>query len=68
MREAGYLTYHGNAKWNNTHIVKILKNEKYVGDLVQKKTYTPDYLTHQKKYNNGAEEKMRPLLIATYGI
>ena len=58
MREAGYLTYHGNAKWNNTHIVKILKNEKYVGDLVQKKTYTPDYLTHQKKYNNGAEEKI----------
>lgn len=58
MREAGYLTYHGNTKWNNTHIVKILKNEKYVGDLVQKKTYTPDYLTHQKKYNNGAEEKI----------
>lgn len=58
MREAGFLTYRGSSKWNNSHIVKILKNEKYVGDLVQKKTYTPDYLTHQKKSNNGAEEKV----------
>ncbi len=58
LREAGYLTCSGNPRWNNSHIVKILKNEKYVGDLVQKKTYTPDYLTHQKKYNYGAEEKI----------
>ena len=29
-------------------------NEKYVGDLVQKKTYTPDFLTHEKKSNKGA--------------
>lgn len=58
MQEAGFLTCSGNPRWNNSHIVKILKNEKYVGDLVQKKTYTPDYLTHQKKYNCGAEEKV----------
>ena len=58
LREAGFVTYTGNPKWNNTHIVKILKNEKYVGDLVQKKTYTPDYLTHAKKTNHGAEEKV----------
>lgn len=56
LREAGYKTYTGNPKWNNTHIIKILKNEKYVGDLVQKKTITPDYLTHAKKYNHGEEE------------
>lgn len=57
LREAGIQTYRGNTKWTNSHIVKILKNEKYVGDLVQKKTFTPDYLTHAKKYNHG-EEKM----------
>lgn len=56
LREAGILTYRGNTKWTNSHIVKILKNEKYVGDLVQKKTFTPDYLTHAKKYNHGEEE------------
>ena len=56
LREAGYRTHSGNMKWSNTHIVKILKNEKYVGDLVQKKTITPDYLSHAKKYNHGEEE------------
>jgi len=55
MREAGFRTYRGNSKWSNSHIIKILKNEKYVGDLIQKKTYTPDYLTHAKKYNRGEE-------------
>ena len=56
LREAGFLTYRGNPKWSNSHILKILKNEKYVGDLVQKKTFTPDYLTHAKKSNHGEEE------------
>ena len=56
LRDAGYKTYNGNTNWSNSHIVKILKNEKYVGDLVQKKTFTPDYLSHAKKYNHGEEE------------
>ena len=58
LRESGYKTLTGNTKWNSSHIVKILRNEKYVGDLVQKKTYTPDYLSHQKRTNHGAEEKI----------
>ena len=41
--------------WNPQHIIRILRNEKYVGDLVQKKTFTPDYLTHEKKANHGEE-------------
>lgn len=44
------------ALWSNTVILRVLRNEKYVGDLCQKKTYTPDYLTHEKKYNRGNEE------------
>lgn len=44
--------------WSNTVILRILRNEKYVGDLCQKKTFTPDYLTHKKKYNRGDEEKI----------
>ena len=58
LREAGYKTLTGNAKWSNTVILKILKNEKYCGDLCQKKTYTPDYLTHDKKYNYNVEDKV----------
>ena len=56
LREAGYKSLTGNTKWPNTYIIKVLKNEKYVGDLVQKKTITPDYLSHAKKYNHGEEE------------
>jgi ElaB/YqjD/DUF883 family membrane-anchored ribosome-binding protein len=56
LREAGFKTYSDNVIWSSSHIVKILHNEKYVGDLVQKKTITPDYLTHAKKYNRGEEE------------
>lgn len=44
--------------WSATVILRILRNEKYVGDLCQKKTFTPDYLTHKKKYNRGEEEKI----------
>lgn len=50
----GYSTYRGNAKWKSNAVIKILKNEKYAGDLVQKKTYTPNYLTHERKPNKGA--------------
>lgn len=56
LREAGFKTYRDHVIWSSSHIVKILHNEKYVGDLVQKKTITPDYLTHAKKYNRGEEE------------
>ena len=56
LREAGYKTITGNAIWTNTVILKVLRNEKYCGDLIQKKTFTPDFLTHQKKYNRGEED------------
>lgn len=55
LQAAGYRTDTGSPKWYSSHIVNILKNEKYVGDLVQKKTFTPDYLTHEKKCNRGEE-------------
>lgn len=42
--------------WSNIVILRVLRNEKYVGDLCQKKTITPNYLTHAKKYNHGEEE------------
>lgn len=51
----GICTFSGNPHWSSSHLVKILKNEKYAGDLVQKKTYTPDYLSHAKRQNHGEE-------------
>ena len=57
LREAG-ITPMRVKDWSNTIILRVLRNEKYVGDLCQKKTYTPNYLNHLKKYNRGNEEKV----------
>lgn len=54
LREEGKKPCSG-GDWNVQHIIRILNNEKYVGDLVQKKTFTPDFLNHEKKYNRGEE-------------
>ncbi len=53
LTSQGYRTYRGSRDWKANTVIKILNNEKYVGDLVQKKTYTPDFLTHEKKSNKG---------------
>lgn len=56
LQEEGHKTKNGKSEWTNKSIRTILQNEKYVGDLLQKKTITPDFLTHKKKYNRGEEE------------
>ncbi len=56
LREAGIKSYNHQGEWSDNAILRLLRNEKYCGDLVQKKTYTPDYLSHDKKYNRGQEE------------
>lgn len=58
LQRKGIKTLAGNSNWSNTTILKILRNEKYCGDLVQCKTWTPDYLSHAKKYNHGEVEKV----------
>lgn len=55
LREQGIRSRTGK-DWSSTTVLRILRNEKYVGDLCQKKTYTPDFLTHRKRYNRGEEE------------
>ncbi len=56
LRAEGIPSSRGNLNWTAPTVLKILKNEKYCGDLIQQKTYTPDYLSHEKKYNKGQEE------------
>jgi len=42
--------------WSTTIILRILRNEKYVGDLCQKKTWTKNFLDHKKRCNQGNED------------
>jgi len=39
------------SKWSKSSILDILRNEKYMGDVMQQKTYTVDHLSKRK--NNG---------------
>ncbi len=55
LKEEGVPTI-TNKNWTNTVILRTLRNEKYCGDLIQKKTLTPNYLTHEKVLNRGEEE------------
>ncbi len=65
LKEEGIKPYDpdGRAKykndWSNTQILRVLHNEKYVGDLVQKKTWTQNFLDHKKRYNRDNEEMVR---------
>lgn len=42
-----------NRPWRENHIAEILRNEKYTGDLLLQKTYTPDFRTKRKRKNTG---------------
>lgn len=41
LRESGYKTLTGSTSWRNTVILKILRNEKYCGDLNRKRPLPP---------------------------
>jgi DNA invertase Pin-like site-specific DNA recombinase len=43
--------------WTARQISEILKNERYMGDVLVQKTYTVDYLTHQVRENKGDMEQ-----------
>ena len=44
---------HPGHPWSSTAVLRILRNEKYAGDLLQQKYCTLDYLSHRKVPNEG---------------
>ena len=53
----GYLKANGRNDWTNVAITSILRNERYVGDVICQKTFTEDYLTHKQVTNDGQKTK-----------
>ena len=49
-------TVYGN-DWSSSSVRKILRNEKYCGDVLMQKTITVDYLRHVSKINEGEAEQ-----------
>lgn len=57
----GRRSYLGNTKWTSGGILQILRNERHCGDVLTRKTYTPNYLTHLAKKNRGQRPQSRYL-------
>lgn len=53
LTERGIPTPGGKVKWSSSTVRSILTNEKYKGDALLQKTFTPDYLTKKTKKNDG---------------
>lgn len=53
LTELGKKTYLGNVVWTSGSILQVLRNERHCGDILTRKTFTPNYLTHKSKKNKG---------------
>jgi len=52
LEEMGVKSYTG-GHFSNTSIRAILRNEKYTGNMLLQKVFTPDHITHKSKNNEG---------------
>ena len=57
LEDKGWKTKKGYSHWGDTTILGVISNEKYVGDLLQGKTYTTDPISHHRIRNNGEGAK-----------
>ncbi len=57
LEELNIPTYKGNKRWSESSIMGIIHQEKYVGDLIQNKSYTVSPITHKTVINCGEKEK-----------
>ena len=53
LEEHGIKTVTGKLEWSTSTIDRMLSNEKYIGQVLMQKTYTPDFLTGRQVKNQG---------------
>ena len=56
LESHGIKTVTGKTGWSTSTIDRMLSNEKYVGQVLMQKTYTPDFLTGRQVKNTGQKE------------
>jgi len=56
LKNRGIPSPSGSPNWVAKTVLYILKNEKYTGVLLQKKSITTNYLTHKRIANDGIED------------
>lgn len=57
LEEMGVPNPSGSKNWHQTTVAGIIRNEKYVGDLLQGKTFTVDPISHRRLDNLGESDK-----------
>lgn len=53
LEEHGIKTVTGKSEWSTSTIDRMLSNEKYIGQVLMQKSYTPDFLTGKQVKNDG---------------
>ena len=53
------ITKRGNTVWSAGSVLQILSNERYCGDVLARKTFTPNYLNHKSKKNKHDRNQYR---------
>ena len=46
-----------NTEWTGSGVLSIMRNERYCGDVLARKTYTPNFKDHKSKKNRGKKNK-----------
>lgn len=59
LTELERLTKKGNQFWSAGSVLQILSNERYCGDVLARKTFTPNYLNHKSKKNKHERNQYR---------
>ena len=54
-------TFRGNVVWSPNTVNNILRNERYCGDVLTRKTFTPNFRDHLAKKNRGERPQSRYL-------
>lgn len=57
LEELGKTTFLGNTKWTSGAVIQVLRNERHCGDVLTRKTWTPDVISHKAKKNRGERQQ-----------
>ena len=57
LEALGKRTFLGNSKWTSGTVIQVLRNERHCGDVLTRKTFTPDVISHKSKKNRGERQQ-----------
>ena len=57
LEALGTRTFLGNSKWTSGTVIQVLRNERHCGDVLTRKTFTPDVISHKSKKNRGERQQ-----------